>query len=601
MPTSPLMNFSSSARLTIFIPSAGEGGDPNEKPTGKKYKVKKSLFYLSLFPITLLCLPALADQNDRASQTAQIGSGEGVHFPSNFGWCIATAAHQIEGENVHSDHYVWETASINRVLSSDLVPNPWLNQGPVSSLARNEHACPSFDFKNDPDPAREHSALFISPEDREPKLCEISGKSIDHWNRVSTDIALMKNLGIKEYRMSVEWAKIEPIQGQFNQAALDHYTDEIRQLADAGIEPQVTLFHFTMPQWLREKGGWENSESPADFRKFSQVAYAAFGPSVHTWYTFNEPMVHVTAGYIAGVLPPGVSEPLKLPRVLGNILRAHAAAYHVIHDGAAMRKSFVRVGVAHHLRVFDPLTQKAKWNQPKQLIKKEVETAGAYIADYLWNWMFFDAIETGRFAFDFEKMNRIASAKGFQLPTFLNFHPVVIEGLEGSQDFLGLNYYSRDLIQFDFSALLSGKLSVLNAFKTVVNPEAIKAGDVNDVGWEIYPEGFYRILKSLDARGMLHSTVRRQIIVSENGIADSKDLKREQFLRDHLRAMNRAIHDGIPVVGYCHWTLVDNFEWNSGYSPKFGLYDVDLKTQRRHLRPSGQWFASTIRNSGWDE
>ena len=538
--------------------------------------------------------------------TAMGATVDSVQFPPDFGWCVATAAHQIEGGNTNSDHYIWETGAINRVISNEVLPNPDVNANFVtaiaasSSFSANNHACPVLKSE-DPDPLRQHSRLFDSNLDSQRRLCEFSGDAIDHWRRVPGDIALMKELGIKEYRLSVEWAKIEPQKGVFDQAALQHYATEIRLLKAAGIEPQVTLFHFTMPQWLRSEGGWESPRSPELFGRFTRVVYSAIGSDVRTWYTMNEPMVHVTAGYVAGVLPPGEISPQKIPIVLSNMLRAHAAAYHAIHDQATLQEHFVQVGVAHHLRIFDPLTESARWNQVDKLVERKIERFGASTADYLWNWMLFDAIETGRLWFNFSQISSAAHKLGIKLPPFLNFQPIDVQGLKGTQDFFGLNYYTRDLVEFDLQGLLRGKSSLFENFHTRVNPVAVAAHNINDMGWEIYPNGLYRTLKALDARGKLHSQLKRQIIISENGIADRSDLKRERFLKDHLREMSQAMQEGIPVAGYCHWTLVDNFEWNSGYSPKFGFYEVDLKTQERRLRPSGQWYSLMIQNHGWSD
>ena len=532
-----------------------------------------------------------------------------VRFPSDFGWCVATAAHQIEGNDINSDHYLWETAAVNRVLTNDLVSNPSLNVAdPGLSFSITHNACPKFDSKHDPDPSRAHSKIFEYSVGREKRICEISGKSIDHWTLFAKDIALMKDLGLHEYRMSVEWAKIEPRKGEFDRNVLAHYANEIRQLKASGIEAQVTLFHFVMPQWLRAEGGWENPESAYYFERFTKKVYAAFGPSVRTWYTLNEPMVHVVSGYIGGVLPPGKRDLLMIPRVLTNLLRAHALAYHVIHNEAAKNATQtpghlpVRVGVAHHLRVFDPKTEAPRWTQPLKMIKFEAERLAAFVSDYVWNWMFFDAIETGKFTIGFSELSLLARRFNLEPPAYLDFAPIDIENLRGTQDFLGINYYTRDMIEFDLAHYFNGRFYLRSVYKVGVNAVAKDNGETNDMGWEIYPQGLYRLLKAIDARGMRNATNRRRdIIISENGIADRYDIKREKFLRDHLRAVSHAIDEGIPVAGYCHWTLIDNFEWNSGYFPKFGLYSVDLKTQVRRQRKSGQWYQETIKKNGWQE
>jgi beta-glucosidase len=428
--------------------------------------------------------------------SSSAGQSEMTAFPPGFRWCVSTAAHQVEGYNTESDWWDWEQ-----------VPG------------------------------------HIKNGDK-------SGPACDHWNRVSEDIGLMKDLNVTTYRFSIEWAKIEPKPGEWNQEAVDHYKDEIAQLRAAGIEPMITLQHFTFPRWVRAQGGWGWSGIADAFARYTEFVYTNVAPGVRDWITINEPMVTLTLGYGAGLQPPGLTD-LKLAKepFLG-MLRGHAAAYHVLHRLAGERP--VRVGVAHHLRVFDP---NSEWNPLDILLSR--------VLDQAFNWAFPEAIETGH-------------AK-VSMPFILSINEK-IPGLKGTEDFLGVNYYTRDRIAVD--------LASPNGFKTLVTAGA----PVTDVGWEIYPEGFHRVLKSL-----AHRIPGKPIIITENGIADADDSKRPLFLLEHLRELTRSIAEGMPIEGYCHWSLMDNFEWSEGFTPRFGLYAMDYATMARTPRESARLFAEVAR------
>jgi beta-glucosidase len=542
----------------------------------------------------------------------------------NMKWCVATAAHQIEGYTSSSDHAVWENGAVDRVITKIVTPNPQadeLMKNMAGAFAPEPIPCPDYDSTNDPDPERLNSKIFVDKKTGVKKICEVSGRSINFWARIQDpklmdeEVQLIKNLNVTEYRFSVEWSRVQPTASTFDEKALQVYKSLILKLREQGIESQVTLFHFTMPQWLRAMGGWENPKSPAYFSNFTKKVYGALGPLVTTWYTFNEPMVHLTAGYAAGVLPPGEKNPNKLPKLLANLLRAHAVSYKALHHLAKKDKHKIRVGMAHHLRIFDPATlEKTSIFDPGKVLVKEIETLGAGIASEAWNWLIFDAVETGKLVLDLKWAAPIIKRLGLKLPDYLNMQPQTIQYLKGTQDFLGINYYTRDLIKFFPEKMLSGKMNDLSqVMAPIVNPEAVKTGNINDMKWEIYPEGFYRILKELNERGLRFARKEapggqlsvahpvREIIVSETGIADADDTRRLNFLKDHLVQMKKAMDEGVPIHGFCYWTLVDNFEWNSGYYPKFGLYTVDLfsKDQKRTLRPSGEWFSKMIKEQGF--
>ena len=424
-----------------------------------------------------------------------------VHFPQNFRWCVASAAHQVEGGDTNSDWADWEQ-----------VPGH---------------------IKNG----------------------EKSGAACDEWNRVAEDIGLMKNLGAGVYRFSVEWSKIEPAENQYDTNAIAHYQHEVELLQNAGMEPLITLHHFTLPRWLRAKGGWEWDGSGEAFSRFAELVYREIAPGARDWVTFNEPMVHIMGGYYEGATPPGEHRSMSgiIPPLRG-LLKAHAIAYHALHSAAKTLGFPIRVGMAHHLRTFDPFDPGSTTDM---MMTNLVDTA--------WNRTVPDALESGRLVLHM---------------LWLANDDEEIPDLEGTQDFLGVNYYTGDLIE---SSLSQG-------FIKHNRSDFPK----NDLGWDIYPEGFYRVLHTATGR-----YANKPIIITENGIADAADSKRPAFLRDHLSYLAKAIDDGIPVEGYCHWSLMDNFEWTEGFTPRFGLYSVDYQTFARTPRPSAGLFHDIIANGGF--
>jgi beta-glucosidase len=425
-------------------------------------------------------------------------------FPAGFGWCVATSAHQIEGGNTESDWWQWE-------------------QTP-GHIANGEK----------------------------------SGQADDHWNRVEEDTALLESLHVKTYRLSVEWAKIEPHEGFYDPSAVRHYHDEIALLQSKGIRPFITLQHFSLPAWLAAKGGWEWTGTPRAFANYSRYVYENVAPGVRDWVTVNEPLPMVFGGYQTGIYPPGEKRSFQqIVPVFTGILESHALAYHAVHDAAARLGFEVRLGFAHHLRYF---RAKTPLNPLDQLAAKMAEG---------WNWDFPDAATTG--------------VVKLYIPDVANVN-VTIPGLKNSQDFIGVNYYSGDLIS------VSPTHGILNT----QDPKAPKS----DLGWDIVPEGFYEVLKEVAKR-----YPGKPVLITENGVADSRDTERSLFLKEHLAALYHAIQDGVPVEGYCHWSLMDNFEWNHGFSPRFGLYQVDYATQKRAARPSAALFSRIASDNGfldWD-
>ncbi len=373
----------------------------------------------------------------------------------------------------------------------------------------------------------------------------------DAWHRWESDVALQRSLGLGAHRMSVEWARIEPREGEIDGAVVDRYRAMIGALRDAGIEPMVTLHHFTLPTWLAERGGILADGFAERLARFAQVVVNALGDVCRLWVTVNEPNVVAAQSYLLGHWPPAVTSPVAAVKAHHVLLEAHVAAYRAIKE---LRGDAAQVGVAHHLRVAEP-------ERPGSLLDR----AAARTFARVFNEAFAIATCEGRM---YGPLDAVVGRDGFR-----------IADARGTQDFFGINYYSRDLVRF--AAHRPGELFTART----VPPGALRS----DLGWEIYPAGLGRLVRTWSRRSGL------PVYVTENGIADAADAMRGAFLVDHLRELARAIADGVDVRGYFHWSLLDNFEWAEGYGPRFGLFEVDYATQERRARESAHIYARIAR------
>ncbi len=411
-------------------------------------------------------------------------------FPPDFLWGTATAAHQVEGANHGNDWWAWEQQP-GRIRNGDC----------------SDPAC-------------------------------------DHYRRFVDDFDLLKSLHQNAHRLSVEWSRIEPARGAFSTEALGHYRAVLEALRQRQIEPMVTLFHYTLPQWISSQGGWMNPAIAGWFADFTDRVLAELRDLCTLWVTLNEPTGAAYQSYVLGEWPPGRRNARESAIVLINLLRAHWAAYERIKT----QRPGAQVGLAHHLRVFDP---SRRWSP--------LDRAVCAIYDQLFNQTLLRSLRRGSLAFP---LTRLARA----------------QGPRQSQDFIGINYYTRNLVRFN-----------RRAPQELFGQRLVPAGAVtSDLGLEIYPHGLYLWLTSLAREG-------RPIYITENGVADRDDRLRPAFLVDHLRATLRAMDEGAKVRGYFHWTCFDNFEWTDGYAAKFGLLSCDLQTQERRLRPSGRLYAEICR------
>lgn len=366
----------------------------------------------------------------------------------------------------------------------------------------------------------------------------------DHYNRVEEDIAMMKAMHNDTYRLGIEWSRIEPQPGQWNQAGLDHYRQELSSLRSVGITPLVTLHHFSHPLWFEDLGGWESPKSPELFHRFTRIVVENLGDLVQDWITINEPNVYAMGSFLTGEWPPGKKSIPSYFRVLRNMIKGHILAYKEIH-AVRKNKGFpgeTKVGVANHIRVFDA--------QDNALARQ-----AARRLDYLFHTMVITGMVEGKICFPMGT-GSYPYGKGFYM------------------DFFGLNYYSRDIVAFS----LKNPGMLFAELKT--DPNLPK----NDLGWDIYPEGIYRICKEY------HAKYNVPIYITENGICDADDDQRPHYIYHHLGQVAKLRQEGVPVERYYHWTLMDNFEWVEGESAPFGLIHCNFETQARSIRRSGELY-----------
>ncbi len=358
---------------------------------------------------------------------------------------------------------------------------------------------------------------------------ETSGRAIDHYRRFREDFALLGGLNNNAHRLSIEWSRVEPREGEFDPQAIAHYREVLASLHDNGLEPMLTLHHFANPLWFSRRGGWAVPGAHAAFLPFVRRVVAELGELVGDWCTINEPNIYATQGWIFGHWPPGRQNDIAgLWRVLGNLRLAHEAAYQIIKD----KLPEARVGLAHNKFWLVP-------SRPGNAMDWVAVQAGRRMLDH---W------PTG-----LGRMDRVVAA---------------------TSDFIGLNHYSGRLIGFD--ARRSG-----SQFTTQVNPPGYPISDFGDA---IRPDWMTEALLDL-------KQYAKPVYVTESGVAAADDEIRVRFLPEVLRSVAVAIDQGVDVRGYYHWTSIDNFEWAYGYGMKFGLIGVDRETMERNPKPSAAVFA----------
>ena len=380
-----------------------------------------------------------------------------------------------------------------------------------------------------------------------------SGLAADWWGgRWKEDLDRAAEAGQNAHRFSVEWSRIQPTPDTWDEDALERYRNMLRGMRDRGITPMITLHHFTDPIWLEEKGGWETEAVVPLFERFVRKVVEALKEYCTLWCTINEPNGYALNGYVdhsGEVFPPGKANIKLAFHVMANLVRGHAAAYRAIHE--IQREA--RVGFALNYRSFVPYRP----------------------------WSPLDRLSV-RIAFD-SLNNSFTSA----LATGVMRSPVVsiqIPEAKGTQDYFGFNYYTRDYVTFD---LRKPKTLFANNFYA-------KDADLSENKFLANePEGMFEGLKWI-----VRMFPNLPILITENGVEDNNDQLRPRYLAQHIHQVWRAVNFNWPVKGYFHWTLVDNFEWERGWTQRFGLWALDETTQKRTKRPSADMYAEICKENG---
>lgn len=367
-------------------------------------------------------------------------------------------------------------------------------------------------------------------------------RACDHYNRYKEDIDLMAKMGLKIYRFGIEWSRIEPKEGEFDEGVLSHYREEIEYMISKGIRPMLTLHHFTNPIWFEDMGGFTNKRSVDIYMSFASRVIDALGDLVSDYVTVNEPNVYSTNSLFYGIWPPERKSLGALVKAYSNLTACHIRAYEMIHkkrESMGFKREETLVSFANHLRVFAPKNR-----------KNPIHRICASLSSYLFQGAITRAMMQGRCLFPVLRRKGVKRGKYY--------------------DFIGVNYYSRSTV----SGIADG-----------VRENAPK----NDLGWEIYHEGL------LELSCALYKKYGAPVFVTENGTCDNTDAFRPLFVYDQLKLISETDN---PIERYYHWSVFDNFEWREGESARFGLVRVDYETETRTVNNSGKLYSKIIADGG---
>ena len=401
-----------------------------------------------------------------------------LQFPKGFLWGVATSAYQVEGNNSNTDWWDWEQKGI---------------------------------------------------------IKEKSGKACDYYGRFKTDHNFLTELGCNTFRLSIEWSRIEPKEGTFSEKEIAHYREVLQDLKNRNIKTQVTLWWWVSPLWFSQKYGFHNKKSVELFARYAQKIVDELGDLIDMYQVFNEPMVPLGQGYLAGVFPPGYKNPIKFFRALNGIANSYKESYRIIKE----KYPNVQVG-----------------------------------ASYLYNWY-----ESDGLGFFISIINCVS--KWFRVD-------LLDKKIKNHLDFVGIQYYRLGKITFDRKNIrMDSKSQIYLGF-------TIEENEKNLMKWISYPEGIYKVLLEAKKRHNLPIYITENGVPTDIGLDDEE---RIIFIKEHLKFVHKAIEDGVDVCGYNHWSLMDNFEWLYGYKPRFGLIEIDYKTLERKPRKSFYEYAKICKNN----
>ncbi|MDD3296410.1 MAG: family 1 glycosylhydrolase [Candidatus Omnitrophica bacterium] len=363
---------------------------------------------------------------------------------------------------------------------------------------------------------------------------EPCGLACNHYNLFKKDFSLARKLNLNSLRFSLEWSRLCPEPNIFLEEELGHYIRVIEELSLQGLEPVVTLHHFTNPLWFARMQSFSRVKNIDHFLFYLRKTVQALKDKVNIWLIFNEPLVYIYNSYIEGIWPPGSKSLLSAKKVLDNVITAYCLGYEEINNIYKSGKTSPRISLSKNMRVFYPCDKGVKnLNSFSSQLRSQV--------------------------FNFRLIEKLTKA--------------------GKIDFLALNYYCREFVRFK-------------------GPLGAVCGHGHDsrrnyLGWDIYPQGFYELLMSLKKYNL-------PVFVTENGTAESQETFYESYLVEHLRSLARAYEEGVDLMGYLWWSLLDNFEWDKGFGPRFGLIEVDYTNFNRKIKPFAYTYAKICRESEID-
>jgi beta-glucosidase len=420
-----------------------------------------------------------------------------THFSDPFLLGASTAAHQVEGNNIHSDYYTMELMK---------------------------------------------STSFVEP----------SADAVDHYNRYEADIQLLAQAGLNCYRFSIEWARIEPVEGQFDEAAVEHYRKMIRFCKANGVTPIVTLHHFTSPKWLIAKGGWEAESTVEDFKRYCAYIAEQLGSEMVYIVTINEANMGLQLAAIAKRYMKELLFGKKKKQSDGNDGQAQV--------GINLKRMIAnqKIAAAENLEVFG--TEKLHTFVSQRTAEGDLLIMRAHCAAREAMKAICPHLKIG-LSLSLHDMQPLRFGKRHAekawYAEFGHYLPYIQD-----DDFLGVQNYTR------------------SRFGLLGQIDPPKGAQLTQMSYEFYPEALANVIRAV------HREFKGDLIVTENGIATTDDSCRVEFIRRALAGVQGCIDDGIPVKGYCHWSLLDNFEWQKGFSMTFGLIAVDRKTQTRYPKES---------------
>jgi beta-glucosidase len=459
-----------------------------------------------------------------AAQSTQPITNGALVFPPGFVWGVATSSYQIEGATGEDGRVpsIWDTFSRT-----------------VGKVRNGDNA----------------------------------DVAADHYHRFREDVAIMAGLGLKAYRFSIAWPRVQPESGRVNQKGLDFYRRLVDSLLDAGIEPVATLYHWDLPQWLEDEGGWPNRRLVDAFAEYARIAGSALGDRIVYWATLNEPFCSSLLAYAAGIHAPGRQDPVAAVAAAHHLLLAHGVAAREL-DGPGRE-----IGITLNLVPILPATD------------AEEDARAARLIDGLQNRLYLDPVLLGRYPSDvLEHLAGVADLAFIE--------PGDEETIRADIGWLGANYYMAHRVRAYPGARRTPSPWLGVKDVAFLDPPA----PTTAMGWGIDADGLTDLLVRLN-----DDYPPIPIFITENGAAfddvtsedgSVMDDRRVDYLERHLGAAHRAMGQGVDLRGYFVWSLLDNFEWAEGYARRFGIVSVDYSTMERKPKSSAYWYRDVIRRNG---